>query len=98
MCWEHYDGDVNSYYEEECSNFMDVCQQLENAGDAVHDLLSVLYGTQPLEVSGLDDIIENLCSALDIKVPPGLPRVRRHVPEFFDIGVELSQTLTHAGV
>lgn len=57
------------------------------------DLLSMLYGKEPLNVAVLDNILDELSAIFDIKMPQGLPTIQRvgNVTSVGDVIYKLGQ-------
>lgn len=98
MCYQNHDYDTGSHHNEECSEYIEANEKLENVETAIRRVIQILYGNGELETAMLDDAIADICDAVNVQSPVGLPRVRRPGSELYDFGVQLSRSFTHTGV
>ncbi len=87
MCQYLTDYESNSHYLKDCEDFKRADYKLSVILDAMKRIIPELYGSGELDEARIDDAIGEICDTLDMKMPCGLPRVRRQRSDIFEFAV-----------
>ncbi len=77
MCQYHYGNWDTPPSTNDCADYIEACAKLERVEQAARRLVQILYSNVYLEHCQLDDAVCQICDAVDIDSPNGLPRVNR---------------------
>jgi hypothetical protein len=69
------------------------CSKVDEAQDALLDVIHYLYSDEPLDLAQLDQSMAILSESLHLKwIMPKLPTVERRKSEIYKFAIELAQT------
>lgn len=89
MCqYHHATWDEPSSFQE-CEEVKKADQKLHEIELAVRDVVKLLYMSDELDIAMLDDAVGQICDAVGVKSPEGLPRVRRQGSQLFELAANL---------
>lgn len=88
---EDYEPDYD--YEEECQECIVKENHLSEIGDAIRDIVPMIYGNDNLDIAKLDDCLGFICDIVKCQLPANLPKIRRQGSEIFEFtaGLVISQ-------
>lgn len=91
MCQQMHDYESGSHYLQDCEDYKQATDQLMVIGDAMKRIVAGLYGNGELDAARIDDAIGEICDTLNLKMPPGLPRIRRQGNDLYEFAMSINQ-------
>lgn len=84
-----YEPDVEPEYT--CYACDEKDKQIEFIADQMTAVIGLLYGKEKLDVAVLEDHLDEICHALDLKLPAEMPNIERKRSELFNFACDLTR-------
>lgn len=91
MCQQIHDYESGSHYLQDCEEYKQASYQLMVIADAMKRIVPALYGNGDIDAARIDDAIGEICDTIGLKMPPGLPRIRRQGSDIFEYAMTVNQ-------
>jgi hypothetical protein len=87
MCYDRYDAESDSYDRKECGDFLEIARVIDSVEPCIKKIVQLLYGQREFDLILIDDLFGEVCDALKIDMPHGLPRIRARTSDDVELRV-----------